>query len=291
MTAASGRHPDEDLLGPMVAAAQGAGKAILAVYRDTDHGVTRKDDDSPLTRADLAAHNLIRRQLLAAAALPLVSEEARLAPWEERRQWRRYWLVDPLDGTREFISRNGEFTVNIALVDDGVAVLGVIFAPVLGRLYIGQRLGDDRARWRASRLEAGGEPLVIRTRPVAACCPASPFTLVASRRHGRGLATALSGRLASAFGAVRHETLGSSLKMCLIAEGAADLHPRFGPTGEWDTAAAQAIVEAAGGQLCDLDGTPRRYNGRADAINPSFYAVGDGGVDWPGLLAGIWAGR
>jgi len=287
MTAAPGRHPDEDLLAPMVAAARAAGAAILEIYRDADHGITRKQDDSPLTRADIAAHHLIRRHLRDGADLPLLSEESRLAPWEERRHWRRYWLVDPLDGTREFIRRNGEFTVNIALVDDGVAVLGVILAPVPGRLYIGQRLGDDPALWRASRQVNGAEPEAIGTRPLVARSAASPFTLVASSRHGGDHSAGLSRRLASAFGPLRRQTLGSSLKMCLIAEGSADLYLRLGPAGEWDTAAAQAIVEAAGGQLCDLEGAPRRYNRRPDAINPAFYAVGDAAADWPGLFAGL----
>jgi len=287
MSSAARDDDDPPLLAVMIAAARAAGDAIMAVYREADFGVTLKGDRSPVTRADLVAHEIIADQLLAAEpSMPLLSEEAPQAPWQQRRQWRRYWLVDPLDGTREFIIRNDEFTVNIALVDEGVAVLGVILAPVTGTCYVGQRLGRDQHRWQAWKVTAEGRRSRISTRRAPLGTGDDPFILAVSRRRGPWRSERLTGRLADSFGTVRHQVLGSSLKMCLIAEGRADLYTCFGPTGEWDTAAGQAILEAAGGRLCELDGGPRRYNQGAEPINPPVYAAGDGTVAWQALLTG-----
>lgn len=281
---------DQPLLAVMIAAARAASEAIMAIYRESDFGVMLKDDHSPVTRADLAAHDIIARQLqVTEPALPLLSEEAPQAPWQQRREWRRYWLVDPLDGTREFINRNDEFTVNIALVEEGVAVLGVILAPVTGTLYSGQRLGRDPRHWQAWKEEADGRRSRISSRPAPLGADGDHFTLAVSRRRGTWRSDRLADRLAGTFGTVHHQVLGSSLKMCLVAEGRADLYTCFGPTGEWDTAAGQAILEAAGGSLCELDGKARRYNQHAEPINPSIYAAGDVTVDWPALLASATA--
>ncbi|KJS09246.1 MAG: hypothetical protein VR73_03190 [Gammaproteobacteria bacterium BRH_c0] len=280
--------PAEELVALMTAAARAAGRAIMAVYAEPDIGVEAKADDSPVTRADLAAHDSITSTLSAACPqLPLLSEEGDLPPFDVRRQWQRYWLVDPLDGTKEFIRRSGEFTVNIALVEGGEAVLGVIYAPATNTLYAGQRMGQDRTTWRAWKINADGDQADIHSNPLAANASNMVVKLVASRDHGLDKTPALIGRLAAIWPQVEVKPMGSSLKMCLLAEGLADLYWRHGPTGEWDTAAAQAIVEAAGGGLFGMDGAPFRYNQRAGLTNPAFYAVGSVEPDWQALLADL----
>jgi 3'(2'), 5'-bisphosphate nucleotidase len=247
--------------------AREAGRAILEVYGRPDFAVSRKSDDSPLTEADQVAHGIISRALVKLdAAVPILSEESVPADHATRREWKRYWLVDPLDGTKEFVKRNGEFTVNIALVDLKRAVLGVVLAPVLGRLYYG---AVGHGAWRRDNW---GDPQAIRVRKTAA----APLRIVGSRSHG-------DGELASyvaALGPHELKPMGSSLKICLIAEGAADIYPRLGPTSEWDTAAAQAILESAGGRMIDRLGEPLRYNTKDDLLNPHFLAFGDARRDW-----------
>ena len=243
-----------------------AGVAILEVYR-TDFTVARKSDDSPLTEADRAAHEVIVRSLAELDRdIPVLSEESAPEDHATRRSWSRYWLVDPLDGTKEFLKRNGEFTVNIALVEDHRAVLGVVYAPVLERSYFG---AVELGAWRD---EAGGAPQTIAVQRTAR----SPLRVVGSRSHP---APELADYLA-ALGPHEITDMGSSLKICLIAEGAADLYPRFGPTSEWDTAAAQAILESAGGRMIDKTGRPLRYNSKDDLLNPHFLAFGDPQRDW-----------
>jgi 3'(2'), 5'-bisphosphate nucleotidase len=246
--------------------AEAAGRAILEVYR-RDFAVDVKDDRSPLTEADRVSHEIIQGGLKALApALPVLSEESASEDLTERRSWRRYWLVDPLDGTKEFVKRNGEFTVNIALVEDHRAVLGIVLAPALDLEY-GGALGSGA--WKA---EAGAEARPIHVREEAP----SPLRVVGSRSHPSGaLATYLS-----ALGPHRLLPMGSSLKICLVADGEADLYPRFGPTCEWDTAAAQAILESAGGVMIDPAGSPLRYNSKDDLINPYFLAFGDRQRNW-----------
>ncbi|MDQ2069661.1 3'(2'),5'-bisphosphate nucleotidase CysQ [Natronospira bacteriovora] len=261
---------NNDFLEPLTAIARDAGKAILAVY-DTDFDVEQKDDDSPVTRADMAAHRLIVERLAELTpGLPILSEEAADIDWEERRRWQSYWLVDPLDGTKEFVKRNGEFTVNIALINDGVAQVGVVHVPVTGVTYLGC-LGVG-----AYRQEGDGDPQPIQTtRP-----PAQPMRLMSSRSHGSDAV----GNMARRIGDCDIVTAGSSLKFCRIAEGEADIYPRFGPTSEWDTAAAQAVLEAAGGCVIDLEGKPFRYNRKAELLNGHFIAAGDPAVNWIGYL-------
>ena len=244
-----------------------AGAAILEVYGRSDFAVARKSDDSPLTEADQVAHGIIAGALAKLdAGLPILSEESQSTDHEARRKWRRYWLVDPLDGTKEFLKRNGEFTVNIALVDEHRAVLGAVHAPVLDRMYSGAiALGA----WRS---DSGSPPKPIAVQPKAA----SPLRVVGSRSHPT---TELAAYLK---GLAQYELtdMGSSLKICLVAEGAADIYPRLGPTSEWDTAAAQAILESAGGRMIDLAGQPLRYNCKDDLLNPHFLAFGDQQRDW-----------
>jgi len=254
-------------LDAVSAVAQAAGNAILAVYANSEIAVELKDDRSPLTAADRAAHTVIHEGLAALAPdVPLLSEESPPQELAERRRWSRYWLVDPLDGTKEFLKRNGEFTVNIALVQEGRAVLGVVLAPALGRSYYG---AVESGAWRRDGVSAA-KPIRVRDRV------ASPLKVVGSRSHP-------SGELAEylhALGPHELTPMGSSLKICLIAEGAADLYPRLGPTSEWDTAAAQAILESAGGRMIDRAGRPLRYNTKDDLLNPHFLAFGDARRDW-----------
>ncbi len=257
-----------DLLTTVTELAREAGARILEIYQ-TEFAVTHKGDDSPLTAADMAAHETIVAGLgRLTPDIPVLSEESAHIPFTERRQWRRYWLVDPLDGTREFIKRNGEFTVNIALIEDHRPVLGVIQVPVSGLVYRGgEGLG-------AERLLPGEPPHPIHTRPLP---ESGPIVVAGSRSHGNDkLARFLAalGREAEIF------PMGSSLKSCRVAEGGADLYARLGPTSEWDTAAAQAIVEAAGGVVVDLAGRPLRYNTKDSLLNPSFLVAGDPSIDW-----------
>jgi 3'(2'), 5'-bisphosphate nucleotidase len=255
--------------------ARSAGRGILEVYGRSDFAVARKSDDSPLTEADQVAHRIITRELAELDGnIPILSEESLPAEHATRRSWSRYWLVDPLDGTKEFLKRNGEFTVNIALVDGQRAVWGAVYAPVLDRLYAGV---VGLGAWCS---DAGGalQPIAVRN-PAA-----SPLRVVCSRSHPTPeLAEYLAGLPA-------HEItdMGSSLKICLVAEGAADVYPRLGPTSEWDTAAAQAILESAGGRMIDLAGRPLRYNSKDDLLNPHFLAFGDRRRDW---LAPIQSSR
>lgn len=257
----------------VVGLARRAGREILDVY-GTDFTATRKADASPITEADLRAHRLILRELASLEpALPVLSEESVDEAAAVRRGWSRYWLVDPLDGTREFVARNGEFTVNIALVDDGRPAFGVVHVPVTGRTYWG---AAGAGAWSDSDAQPRRE---LRVRSPAA----SPPHVVGSRSHGN---PELAQRLARLGPHVLH-AVGSSLKLCLVAEGRADLYPRLGPTSEWDIAAGQAVIEAAGGQVLAIaDGAPLRYNQRDTLLNPDFVAGGD-----PALLARFLAKR
>jgi len=254
-----------ELLDAICVIAREAGRAILDVYA-RDFEVEEKTDRSPLTEADRIAHTMIVGDLTRLDAFPVLSEESAPEDRLERRTWQRYWLVDPLDGTKEFLKRNGEFTVNIALVDQHRAILGAVYAPVLDRMYFGS-LG--LGAWRQDG-DAPAEPIHVRS-------PAgTPLKVVGSRSHASGeLASYLAG-----LPAYEITPMGSSLKICLVAEGAADIYPRLGPTSEWDTAAAQAILESAGGRMIDPTGQPLRYNAKDELLNPHFLAFGDGQRDW-----------
>jgi 3'(2'), 5'-bisphosphate nucleotidase len=248
--------------------ARAAGDEIMAVYAQ-DFNVIQKADASPLTQADLAAHRCIVSKLPALdARLPILSEESADIAWSERRNWSRYWLVDPLDGTREFIKKNGEFTVNIALIENGEPILGVVYAPVIDWLLVGGR--GFGAHWH----KAGNSGIATVAESVV------PLRVAASRSHRDEKTQSYLDRMGSAdtFG------IGSSLKFCKIATGEIDLYPRFGPTSEWDTAAAQAVLEAAGGGVFTLDGKPLLYNTKESLLNPHFIAVGDRKITWSNWL-------
>jgi 3'(2'), 5'-bisphosphate nucleotidase len=273
-----------DQLDPLITIAKDAGAAILNIYENEDFGVQTKADDSPLTKADLAAHEIIMAGLKKFAPdTPVLSEESTEIPYEIRRQWRRYYLVDPLDGTKEFINKNGEFTVNIALIEEGVPVAGVVYVPVTDVTYAGQQLEETTAF-----VERGGQRQEITTRNLPERLRQNEaLVVVASRRHGSEALQGCMEALNENFANVETTNMGSSLKLCLIAEGEADLYPRLAPTSEWDTAAAQAVVEAAGGLVVDSDLKPLRYNIKSNILNPFFYVIADKSFDWDGILKGV----
>ncbi|MDR0807277.1 MAG: 3'(2'),5'-bisphosphate nucleotidase CysQ [Enterobacteriaceae bacterium] len=231
-----------------------AGAAIMVVYHgDKPVEANFKSDSSPVTAADLAAHRIIVAGLSALTPdIPVLSEESP-QDWQERRYWQRYWLVDPLDGTKEFLNRNGEFTVNIALIEQGVPVMGVVYAPVLDVLYA----AEGNRVWK----ETAGE------RQAIAAHIAYPPKVVCSRSHRD---EKLEQFLAS-LGHYETTAVGSSLKFCLVAEGSAQIYPRFGPTCIWDTAAGHAVVLAAGLQVNNWDDIPLSYAPAESFLNPGFY--------------------
>jgi 3'(2'), 5'-bisphosphate nucleotidase len=256
---------DRQLMQDVVALACSAGEAILPFWR-ADVAVTSKADDSPVTAADLAAHRVIADGLQALAPqIPVLSEEDCEIPLATRQGWQRWWLVDPLDGTKEFIAGSEEFTVNIALIENGEVVFGVVAMPTNGRCYFG---GRDLGAWRAER-EGIAQPIRVRNAPVQG----AKFTVVASRRHSSPQQEALLAGLSGAVGELELANIGSSLKFCLLAEGSADCYPRLALTSQWDTAAAQGVLEGAGGEVIGLDGLPFRYPARESLLNPFFLAL------------------
>ncbi|GAB4300095.1 MAG: 3'(2'),5'-bisphosphate nucleotidase CysQ [Thiohalomonadaceae bacterium] len=267
------QHPHNDpcnLLTPAIEIAIEAGRQIMEVY-ESDFAVEHKDDDTPLTAADTAAHRIIDAGLRELTPdLPILSEECAGIPFSARAAWRRYWLVDPLDGTREFVKRNGEFTVNIALVEDHMPLLGIIYAPVLGVYYYACR---GQGAWKR---DAVNQPVRLQCRRWT-----GGRAVIAGSRSHRG--AALETFLAN-LGEYELIPMGSALKSCLVAEGKADIYPRLGPTSEWDTAAAQCIVEEAGGRITDTAMQPLRYNTKDSLLNPHFFAFGDSTVDWSQYL-------
>ncbi|MBN7818978.1 3'(2'),5'-bisphosphate nucleotidase CysQ [Bowmanella yangjiangensis] len=244
--------------------ARAAGSAILTIYQQ-DFAIYDKADKSPLTEADLAAHHIIVAGLKEISDLPILSEESATIAWAERRDWQRYWLVDPLDGTKEFIKKNGEFTVNIALIENGHPVLGVVYAPVLDTLYVGV-VGEQAYK------ENQGQRTALKP---AFHQPGDEWKIVGSRSHQ---SPEIEAFLAQLDGDKELLAMGSSLKLCLVAEGRAHLYPRLGPTSEWDTAAAHAVVLAAGGNVTELavgqrihEATkPLVYNQKESLLNPFF---------------------
>lgn len=262
----------ESLLPDIIHISKQAGEAILRIYGQ-EFDVVHKDDTSPLTAADLASHNLIRDALqVLTPNVPLLSEESAKMDFASRSGWSEYWLVDPLDGTKEFIKRNGEFTVNIALVRNHDPVMGVVHVPVSGVSYWGI------AGRGAQRGDASGHVEDISVRLPCA----NPVVVVGSRSHAN---PALE-RYLAALGGYELTSMGSSLKFCLVAEGKADFYPRLGPTSEWDTAAAHAVVTAAGGKVVTLDGQSLHYNCKPSLLNPEFLVFADTTKDWLGLFAG-----
>ncbi len=258
------------LVPKIMAIATEAGARILDIY-NTDFAVENKDDNSPLTAADMAAHRHICEKLEQLTPdIPILSEESSTIPYSERKQWRQYWLVDPLDGTREFIKRNGEFTVNIALIENDRSILGVIYIPVTAEGYSAS-IGNG-----ANKHDKYGNVISITANKTSK----HAITIAGSRSHGNP-------RLQEFIAGLDNPevlSIGSSMKFCLVAEGKADIYPRFGPTSEWDTGAAQCIVEEAGGLVVDTELNKLRYNTKESLLNPPFLVIADPTFDWQQYL-------
>lgn len=247
------------ILPDIIRVADEASEKVLRIYQ-SDFKVSYKEDESPITAADVASHEIIVKGLHNISRdIPILSEEGAQAPWEERRHWRRFWLVDPIDGTKEFTQRTGEFTVNIALIEGGEPVMGVVTAPALKEAFWGIKGEGAHKRDRNGRIHR------IRVSE-----PQDSKRVVASKNHLNDETRAFIETLGA------HQTVqaGSSLKFCRIAEGHADIYPRMGPTSEWDTAAAHAVLLAAGGNVHTVEGKPLQY-GKEDVLNPYFIAAGN----------------
>lgn len=268
--------PDEELnleylCQNALAIARLAGKKILDIY-ESDFSIEHKEDNTPLTTADLAADLIIRTELKTLTPdIPILTEESVFIPYETRQQWSRYWLVDPLDGTREFIKRNGEFTVNIALIENHQSILGVITAPVLKTEYFAWRGGH------AYKKNPGEAAKQITVRKA----DKNKLVIAGSRSHA---SDKLQSYLQKLDADVELLSVGSSLKSCMVAEGKVDLYPRLGLTSEWDTAAAQCIVEEAGGHMRQINNDRMRYNTKDSLLNPEFFVFGDDSIAWDSYL-------
>ncbi len=248
-----------------------AGKAIMEMY-DTDFDIKYKDDNSPLTTADNASHQIISTHLVS-TGLPILSEEGKHLSYDARKDWKQFWLVDPLDGTKEFIKKNGEFTVNIALIDQGEPVAGVIYMPVTDVLYVGSTNGGAFKLAGTSAFKGSIEELRKKAINLPEIKTGNAYTVVASRSHLSTETAEFIENLKKDHTNIQTVSKGSSLKLCLIAEGAADIYPRFAPTMEWDTGAGHAIVNAAGGRvvLAEDESIALTYN-KENLLNPWFIA-------------------
>ncbi len=261
----------KELVNPVCEIAKQAGAEIMKIYSE-GFEIQEKNDHSPLTTADLASHTLIINKLTdLTPEIPILSEESASISFDERSSWESYWLIDPLDGTREFIKRNGEFTVNIALVTEHNSSLGVVHIPVQDITYFASRnhgackqVGNGAA-----------EKITVRN-----STPDSKPTICGSRSHAGKSLQALQNEI----GEFELISMGSSIKMCLVAEGVADIYPRFGPTSEWDTAAAHCVVNEAGGKIVNTDLETLPYNTKDSLLNPSFIAIGDMNQQWRDFL-------
>ena len=255
------------LLNLSVSAALEAGSEIMEIYSSDSIEVEIKEDDSPLTKADLKSNEVIL-SYLAKSGLPVLSEEGKEIPYNERKKWDRLWIVDPIDGTKEFIKKNGEFTVNIALIENSKPILGVVYAPALNQLYFSTLANgafkiEDVASWSScEEMLHNGKKLPIST-------PAT-YTIVASRSHLSLDTEKFINNLKEKHGSVEIISKGSSLKLCMVAEGAANCYPRFAPTMEWDTAAGQAICEHAGFKVIDWKTKEQMNYNRKELLNNWF---------------------
>lgn len=261
----------ESLLNPLLQIARTAGAAIATIYHQQQPiHIATKPDHTPVTEADFMAHQLIAKELLRLTpALPLLSEEGKAITFAERQSWQHYWLIDPLDGTQEFINGSPDFTINIALIAKHRPILGLIYQPMTQLTYYAIR-GQGAFKLLMDRAIL---PIQVRSKP------GQPMIAI-SRRHNPLKLRALLGEQ------THYEvlTMGSALKICAVAEGLADIYPRMGPTSEWDTAAGQCILEEAGGQLIDLQGNALMYNTKNSLLNPGFLAIGDNRYDWLSYL-------
>ena len=261
----------KNLISIAIEASIDAGKEILKVYESDDFQISSKEDKSPLTLADQNAHNKIVG-FLEKTEIPILSEEGKHLPYDERKNWDYFWLVDPLDGTKEFIKRNGEFTVNIALIKGTTPIAGIIYVPVTKALYFAN---SDEGAYKIEDIDS--EDLhdfdfeVLRSNAVKLPVPdfERPYTVVGSRSHMSEETIQYIEKLKVDHGDIEMLSVGSSLKQCMIAEGKADIYPRFGPTMEWDTGAGHAIINASGGSITQVDGSPLIYN-KENLLNPYF---------------------
>ncbi|OFZ07206.1 MAG: 3'(2'),5'-bisphosphate nucleotidase, partial [Bacteroidetes bacterium RIFCSPHIGHO2_02_FULL_44_7] len=257
----------EEYLHIALQAALDAGREIISIYESGDFDVDFKADHSPLTRADLASHNVISRHLLK-TGIPLLSEEGKHLPYSERKNWTRLWIVDPIDGTKEFIKKNGDFTVNIALIDNSIPVLGVIYVPVHSEMYYST---NEQGAFKAvCPLDTEVTEILARGEKLPFAKSDRPYTVVASLSHMSPETENYINELKVEHGQIESISRGSSLKLCMVAEGSADCYPRFAPTMEWDTAAGQAICMHAGFDVIDWETQQTmRYN-RENLLNNWF---------------------
>lgn len=251
-----------ELLYIAIISALEAGKSALKIYNSDDFNIKSKIDDSPITHADICSHKIIKTHL-SNTLIPILSEEGKNIPYSERKKWEVFWLVDPLDGTKEFINRNGEFTVNIALIENGTPVIGVIYIPVTGVLYFSSK---DIGAFKNSNdsMPTNLSQLILKSDKLPLVKNKKIFTIVASRSHMSAETEHYIEKTEKKHGSINLITSGSSIKFCLIAEGIADSYPRFAPTMEWDTAAGQAICEHAGFEVIDIRNQMKmKYNKRS----------------------------
>ena len=254
-----------------IKAAIEASKDILTIYKSDDFEIESKEDNSPLTKADKAAHNIIS-SILQESKIPILSEEGKSIPYETRKYWDKLWIVDPIDGTKEFIKRNGEFTVNIALIENNKPVIGVILAPASGVLYFSEKnMGAFKSTTNLDYFNP--ENLLAEALPLPLNHENKAYTVVASRSHLSKETEAYVENLRTKHGEVKFISIGSSLKLCMVAEGKANCYPRFAPTMEWDTAAGQAICEAAGFQVIDFKTKKSMIYNREDLLNNWFIVI------------------
>ena len=262
----------------VIALAKQAGTAILEIYQRSAYTVIEKQDTSPLTLADILSQNLLSTGLKDICDIPIISEEANVPAQDVRAQWPRFWLIDPLDGTKEFIDRNGEFTINIALIEDGEPVFGLIYAPVSDECFYG---GDGKAF-----LKVGHEPatLLKASRPNIQIYEQDSLRVLSSRRHATDQLGNLCKRLEEKIATVRRIPIGSALKLAYLANGQAELYPRFGNVSEWDIAAGHAILRCVGGDILTRQYQAIKYGRQPSMIVPGFYALGSVDFDWRPLL-------
>jgi len=261
-------------LPEVIQAAKAAGEKILVIYA-SDYTVTSKSDNTPVTCADLAANELIETRLQKLTShTPILSEESEYIPYQQRKDWQTYWLVDPLDGTKEFISRTGEFSVNIALIHKHQAIMGIIYSPVKKRTYYAIK------GYGAFYQQDNEEPRMIQVSKKRR----QRIILAGTRAKFSAEMEGFVKNLSHTIHGYEMIKMGSSLKSCLIAEGKADIYARLGPTSEWDTGAAQCIVEEAGGLITDTRMQPIQYNTKESLLNPYFFVFGDKSVNWSNYL-------
>jgi 3'(2'), 5'-bisphosphate nucleotidase len=280
-----------DTISALIKIARCAGESILTIYNlSEDIDVQLKADQSPVTIADTNAHHILVKALSALMPIPIISEEAELPAFSERQGWSCYWLIDPLDGTKEFIARNGEFTVNIALIENGVPLVGIVHLPVSDETYVGvdKKISSEQ-KTHAEKYREGKKISTLKTRDLKQrFAQKLSLDVLASHRHGGDELRALLEKVSRSWSGPLHiSNAGSSLKFCRIAEGLADFYPRLAPTCEWDTAAAQAVLVAAGGMVVNADTfTSLTCNSSESLLNPSFFALGDATFQWLSLLSG-----